>query len=166
MRILVYIWATFSSLVVVIGYFCLYYRKNQLINEMQLTVNRAYFLDCLPLVIFTFFFLSLIGVLIRFWVLQRRYDICIKKSQLVFTFLLGLFAVILGALQLYSGTLQLELNQMTLDKCLETFPNTIMLGSIISQCISLILALLIACIMAQIFLNIGKSGEERFNENK
>ena len=38
--------------------------------------------------------------------------------------------------------------------------------SILYQCISLILALLISIILAIIFLNIGKSGAERFNENK
>ena len=61
------------------------------------------------LCLFSLFLTILLAVLIQFKLLERDYDIKIRKPQLAATFILGLATVVICSMQSYSGHLQIQL---------------------------------------------------------
>ena len=95
-RIKVYVWSLVTCLVVIASYLFMYFEKQKLLHEKDLTSESAVILDCVPIIIYFCFFVALFGVLIKFKALQKKYDIQIKKSQLFCTASLGLSTIALG----------------------------------------------------------------------
>ena len=65
-RIKVYVWSVVTSLVVIASYLFMYFEKQKLLDDRDLTEESATRLDLVPSVIYFCFFVALIGVLIKF----------------------------------------------------------------------------------------------------
>ena len=85
-----------------IGIVCIYawslFKKKDLVDSQDLTRESALFIDSLLIVIYAISFVTLTSALVLFKVLDRKYEVNIKKFQLFIFLLLTTCAMALSVL--------------------------------------------------------------------